>query len=115
MYKADVDRRNLQFTKPAFAGGFIRRFAPSCSSDSPPSPANCPCLGSTDAAKTISTAFSPESGVSDAFLEFEGTTTFAPTPSPTYRYSMTLKSGKLRIWLEDCESKKQWLASGTTQ
>ncbi|KAG7389158.1 hypothetical protein PHYPSEUDO_010960 [Phytophthora pseudosyringae] len=55
-----------------------------------------------------STSSSPECSVSGEFLEFEGTTTFAAPPSPTYRYSMSLKSGKLRIWLEDCESKKQW-------
>jgi hypothetical protein len=61
-----------------------------------------------------STASSPESGVSDELLEYEGTTNFAPAPSPTYRYSMTLEGGKLRVWLEDCESKKQWLASGNT-
>jgi len=61
-----------------------------------------------------STASSSESGASTEFLEFEGTTTFAPAPSPTYRYSMTLKGGKLRVWLENSESKKQWLASGTT-
>jgi len=73
------------------------------------------CTDTPETMSPKSTASSPESGVSDELLEFEGTTFFAPTPSPTYRYSMTLKSGKLRIWLEDCESKKQWLASGRTQ
>jgi hypothetical protein len=55
-----------------------------------------------------STSSSPGSKVSSEFLDLEGTTTFAPTPSPTFRYCMSLKSGKLHIWLEDCESKKQW-------
>ncbi|KAG2812903.1 hypothetical protein PC116_g21564 [Phytophthora cactorum] len=45
---------------------------------------------------------------SKEFLEFEGATIFAPSPSPTYRYSLSLKSGMLRIWLENSESKKQW-------
>lgn len=45
---------------------------------------------------------------SQEFLEFEGTTVFAPSPSPTYRYTLSMKNGKLRIWLEDCDSKKQW-------
>jgi hypothetical protein len=45
---------------------------------------------------------------SHEFLEFKGTTVFAPVPAPTYRYTLSLKSGKLRIWLEDSESKKQW-------
>ncbi|OWY94905.1 hypothetical protein PHMEG_00035235 [Phytophthora megakarya] len=55
-----------------------------------------------------STVSSSECSISDEFLEFEGTTIFAPPPSPTYRYSMSLKSGKLRIWLESCETKEQW-------
>ncbi|KAH7472561.1 uncharacterized protein KRP23_9549 [Phytophthora ramorum] len=44
----------------------------------------------------------------DDFLELEGTTKFSPPPAPTYRYSLSLQDGKLCIWLEDCESKKQW-------
>ncbi|KAE9140949.1 hypothetical protein PF006_g13418 [Phytophthora fragariae] len=32
------------------------------------------------------TSSTPESGTSDEFLEFEGTTSIAPAPSPTYRY-----------------------------
>ncbi|ETN10586.1 hypothetical protein PPTG_10694 [Phytophthora nicotianae INRA-310] len=51
---------------------------------------------------------SPSKTISQEFQEFEGTTIFAPSPSPTYRYSLSLKNGKLRVWLEDCESKKQW-------
>ncbi|EGZ06264.1 hypothetical protein PHYSODRAFT_246669 [Phytophthora sojae] len=42
------------------------------------------------------------------FLDFEGTTIFAPSPSTTYRYSLSLKSGNLRIWLENGDTKKQW-------
>ncbi|EGZ04678.1 hypothetical protein PHYSODRAFT_368914, partial [Phytophthora sojae] len=41
-------------------------------------------------------------------IEYEGTTTFALPPTQPYRYSLSLRSGKLRIWLENCESKKQW-------
>ncbi|EGZ05299.1 hypothetical protein PHYSODRAFT_431270, partial [Phytophthora sojae] len=41
-------------------------------------------------------------------IEYEGTTSFALPPTQPYRYSLSLKSGKLRIWLENCESKKQW-------
>ncbi|KAL4146614.1 hypothetical protein PRNP1_012478 [Phytophthora ramorum] len=44
----------------------------------------------------------------DDFLELEGTTKFSPPPAPTYRYSLSLQDGKLRIWLEGCDSKKQW-------
>ncbi|POM64143.1 Hypothetical protein PHPALM_20367 [Phytophthora palmivora] len=48
-----------------------------------------------------------ESDSSD-ILEFEGTATFAPAPAPTYRYTLSLENNKLRIWFEDCQSKKQW-------
>ncbi|KAG7384481.1 hypothetical protein PHYBOEH_009430 [Phytophthora boehmeriae] len=49
-----------------------------------------------------------EDSTSTEFLGFEGTTVFAALPAPTYRYSLTLKNGNLRIWLEDCDSKEQW-------
>ncbi|KAG7389155.1 hypothetical protein PHYPSEUDO_010957 [Phytophthora pseudosyringae] len=52
--------------------------------------------------------FPPSKTSPQEFLEFEGTTFFASSTSSTYRYSLSLKNGKLRIWLEDCESKKQW-------
>ncbi|EGZ06226.1 multidrug resistance protein ABC superfamily [Phytophthora sojae] len=42
------------------------------------------------------------------FVEVDGTTTFAAPPAPTYRYKLSLKSEKLRIWLEDCKTKQQW-------
>ncbi|KAG7389154.1 hypothetical protein PHYPSEUDO_010956 [Phytophthora pseudosyringae] len=41
-------------------------------------------------------------------IEFEGITTFSLPPTETYHYSLSLECGKLRISLEDCESKKQW-------
>jgi hypothetical protein len=129
MLKADEDRRSLKLKKPILKepGQRIRlreasfcdslpatQVIPRLSSDpsemaSPVKPGNqalsC-CTDTPEAMPPKSTASSSESGAATEFLEFEGTTTFAPTPSPTYRYSMTLKSGKLRIWLEDCESKK---------
>jgi hypothetical protein len=37
--------------------------------------------------------------------KFEGTTSFSRASAATHRYKLSLRSGKLRIWLEDCESK----------
>ncbi|KAJ8562026.1 hypothetical protein ON010_g7651 [Phytophthora cinnamomi] len=79
----------------------------------PESNQESPCTPETMSPKST-TSSTPESGTSDEFLEFEGTTIFARAPSPTYRYSMSLKSGKLRIWLENCESKKQWQVLSTS-
>jgi len=41
-------------------------------------------------------------------VEFEGTTSFSPASAETHRYKLSLRSGKLRIWLEDCETKRLW-------
>lgn len=46
--------------------------------------------------------------VPQEFLELEGTTFFALSPAPTFRYMLSLRNGKLRVWFEDCVSKKQW-------
>ncbi|KAE9203221.1 hypothetical protein PF004_g18193 [Phytophthora fragariae] len=40
--------------------------------------------------------------------KFEGTTTFSLPATHTYRYVISLDNGKLRIALEDSDSKKQW-------
>ncbi|CAI5703761.1 unnamed protein product [Peronospora effusa] len=37
-----------------------------------------------------------------------GVTVFTPPPSTSYRYVIDLKDNKLKIWMEDCSSKKQW-------
>ncbi|KAE9317873.1 hypothetical protein PF008_g18634 [Phytophthora fragariae] len=51
----------------------------------------------------------PTSSVSSQpVIEFTGTTIFARPPAPTYHYAISLRNDKLRIWLEDCDSKKQW-------
>ncbi|KAL3664739.1 hypothetical protein V7S43_010487 [Phytophthora oleae] len=62
-----------------------------------------PCNGSMPQALTCS----PESEPSEELTQFEGTTVFNPSSS-TYRYSMTVKSGSLRVWIENCETKEQW-------
>ncbi|UIZ21886.1 hypothetical protein KXD40_008919 [Peronospora effusa] len=36
-----------------------------------------------------------------------GVTVFTPPPSTSYRYVIDLKDNKLKIWMEDCSSKKQ--------
>lgn len=41
------------------------------------------------------------------FVEYQGTTIFA-ADERVFRYSLTLKSNKLRVWLEDFVSKEQW-------
>lgn len=37
-----------------------------------------------------------------------GVTAFAPPPSPTYRYEISSKAGKISILLEDQVSRQQW-------
>ncbi|ETO74145.1 hypothetical protein F444_10013 [Phytophthora nicotianae P1976] len=41
-------------------------------------------------------------------LEVEGVTAFAPPPVPTFRYVIRLENGKMRFWMEEPASKKQW-------
>jgi hypothetical protein len=48
------------------------------------------------------------SGSIQEFVEVNGTTTFSAPPALVYRYRLSLRSSLLRVWLEDCESKKQW-------
>ncbi|EGZ06257.1 hypothetical protein PHYSODRAFT_384264, partial [Phytophthora sojae] len=45
------------------------------------------------------------------FVEVEGGTTFTLAPATAHRYSLSLRSGKLRVWLENCDTKKQWCTS----
>jgi len=48
------------------------------------------------------------SGSVREFVELDGTTTFSAPPALAYRYRLSLRKGLLRVWLEDCERKKQW-------
>ncbi|RLN31354.1 hypothetical protein BBJ28_00016801 [Nothophytophthora sp. Chile5] len=41
-------------------------------------------------------------------FEVEGVTAFAAPPAPDYRYVISVKDGKVNIWMEDRFSKKQW-------
>ncbi|KAF4041483.1 hypothetical protein GN244_ATG06340 [Phytophthora infestans] len=41
-------------------------------------------------------------------VDVNGTTTFAATPSTSYRYSIQVKDDKLSVWIEDRTSKNQW-------
>ncbi|KAL4166762.1 hypothetical protein KRP22_014014 [Phytophthora ramorum] len=47
-------------------------------------------------------------------VKVEGSTSFA-APSPSYRYTITLKNGKMSIWMEDRVSRKQWFKGDMTK
>ncbi|EGZ06262.1 hypothetical protein PHYSODRAFT_566045 [Phytophthora sojae] len=70
-------------------------------------PVHPACVTTLPPSSTASTAAANAQPVH----EFTGTTIFAPPPAPTYRYAISLKHDRLRIWLEDCDSKKQWSTS----
>ncbi|KAE9326276.1 hypothetical protein PF008_g16688 [Phytophthora fragariae] len=85
---------------------------PTKSSGDPPVESATNTSASTPPQQVTSQTLTPHSEVestADEFLEFEGITVMDSAPTCRYRYRLTIPSGQLRIWLEDVDSKKQWL------